>query len=93
MARRKSVNFVRDIGVDERFESAFVQKFINVVMWRGKKNAARKIVYEAIDTLIKRAGGDQHKGLTIFLRAIEQVTPSIEVKARRVGGGRIPSSC
>ena len=41
MARRKSVNFVRDVGVDERYGSQTVQKLINVVMWRGKKNAAR----------------------------------------------------
>ena len=50
MPRRKSVNFVRDIGVDARFSSPLVQKFINIVMERGKKSLARKIVYEACFT-------------------------------------------
>ena len=41
------------------YGSELIQKFINVVMWRGKKNVARTIVYDAIDILIKKAGGDQ----------------------------------
>lgn len=86
MARRKAVNYRRDIGVDERFGSELVQKFINVVMWRGKKNVARKIVYDAIDVLIKKSSGDQNKGLNLFYKAFEQVAPTIEVRPRRVGG-------
>lgn len=86
MARRKAVNFRRDIGVDERYGSPLIQKFINVVMWRGKKNAARTIVYDAIDLLVKKAGGDLEKGLGIFQKAFDQVIPLIEVRPRRVGG-------
>jgi small subunit ribosomal protein S7 len=86
MARRKAVNFRRDIGVDERYGSELIQKFINVVMWRGKKNVARTIVYDAIDLLVKKAGGDQEKGLAIFQKAFDQVIPLIEVRPRRVGG-------
>jgi small subunit ribosomal protein S7 len=87
MARRKSsVSFIREIAPDPRFGSVTVQKFINVVMWRGKKNAARNIVYEALDTIAKRTGG-QEKALDIFLKAIAEVTPAIEVRPRRVGGG------
>lgn len=86
MARRKKVSFIRDIGGDYRFDSELVQKFINVVMWRGKKNVARRIVYEAIDSLIKKAGGDEKKGLELFNQAFDQVIPKIEVRARRVGG-------
>lgn len=85
MPRRRSVNFQRDIGVDPRFKSAVVQKFINVVMERGKKEIARAIVYDAIDQLIKRAG-TQEKGLAVFARAFENVVPAIEVRPRRVGG-------
>lgn len=85
MARRKSVNFVRDVGVDERYGSQTVQKLINVVMWRGKKNAARTIVYEALDILEKKAG-DREKGFKTFLRAIDAIVPAIEVRPRRVGG-------
>ena len=86
MARRKSVNFIRNVGVDSRFGSESVQKLINVVMWRGKKSVARAIVYEAFDVLIKKAQGDSDKALKIFSKALEQITPMIEVKPRRVGG-------
>lgn len=86
MSRRKKTSFKRDIGVDYRYNSELIQKFINVVMWCGKKNIARAIVYNAIDQLIKKAGGDKNKGLTLFFKAFEQVVPSIEVRARRVGG-------
>ena len=86
MARRKSVNFIREVGVDPRYGSENVQKLINIVMWRGKKNVARTIVYEALDILMKKTNGDHDKALKIFTRAIEQITPIIEVKPRRVGG-------
>jgi small subunit ribosomal protein S7 len=86
MPRRKSVNFIRPIGTDPRYNSETVQKLINVVMWRGKKNTARTIVYEALDVLVKKAGGDQDKGLALFSRALDQLIPAVEVRPRRVGG-------
>lgn len=86
MPRRKSVNFIRSVGQDPRYGSEIVQKLINVVMWRGKKNAARTIVYEAMDILTKKVGGEQEKGLTYFLKALDQIIPAIEVRPRRVGG-------
>lgn len=86
MARRKSVNFIRDIGVDPRFGSESLQKLINVIMWRGKKGAARTIVYDAMDILVKKSGGDQDKALKLFIKALDQVMPAIEVRPRRVGG-------
>lgn len=86
MPRRKSVGLIRDIGADSRYESVLVQKLINVVMWRGKKNAARKIVYDAIDSLAKKAGGDQQKGLSLFKKAFDSIVPVVEVRPRRVGG-------
>lgn len=85
MPRRKSVNFIRDIGVDPVYGSDSIQKLINVVMWRGKKNIARQIVYDAIEKLIKKSG-DRDKGLTYFYKALENITPIIEVRPRRVGG-------
>ncbi len=66
MPRRKSVNFVRPMSPDARYGSEIVTKLINVVMWRGKKNAARTIVYDALDVLTKKAGGDKDKGLQSF---------------------------
>ncbi|MBN2267036.1 MAG: 30S ribosomal protein S7 [Candidatus Babeliaceae bacterium] len=85
MARRRSVNFIREVGVDPRYGSESIQKLINVVMWRGKKNAARHIVYEALELISKKAGGAE-KALDLFDKAVEQVTPVVEVRPRRVGG-------
>src|SRR5579872_4190692 len=86
MPRRKKTSFTRDVGVDPRFSSPVIQKFINVVMWRGKKNVARNIVYGAIDTIAKRIKGDEKKAIGVFNKAFEQVTPIVEVRPRRVGG-------
>ena len=69
MPRRKTVNLKRDIGVDARFKSSLIQKLTNVVMKQGKKNIARKIVYDAMDTLVKKAGGDAKKGYELFEKA------------------------
>ncbi len=82
----KREDFTRDIGVDPRFSSALVQKFINVVMWRGKKNTARNIVYGAIEELAKKAKGDERKAIEMFNKAFDTVVPVVEVRSRRVGG-------
>jgi small subunit ribosomal protein S7 len=87
MPRRKLVSFIRDIGVDARFNSHLVQKFINVVMERGKKDCARRIVYEAFDVLKSKCSGDDKKAYALFEKAFSQIKPFVEVKARRVGGG------
>jgi len=86
MPRRKSVNFKRDIGVDLKFNSELVQKFTNVIMKCGKKNVARKIIYDALDLLVKKQKGDKEKGLEMFYTAFERVVPTVEVRPRRVGG-------
>lgn len=87
MPRRKSVNLIRDVGVDPLYSSELVQKLINVIMWRGKKNVARTIIYDALGLLAKKQGGSAEKALKTFYKAIEQITPTVEVKSRRVGGG------
>jgi small subunit ribosomal protein S7 len=87
MPRRKSVNLKRDIGVDSRFKSALIQKLINIIMERGKKNIARSIVYDAMDIVSKRIKGDDNKAYAVFEKAIDQLKPVVEVKSRRVGGG------
>ncbi|MBU4270051.1 30S ribosomal protein S7 [Candidatus Dependentiae bacterium] len=86
MPRRKSVNAIRDIGTDFRFDSFVVQKLINMIMERGKKDLACSIVYEAFDVIAEKNGGDD-KAYQIFEKAISQIKPSVEVKSRRVGGG------
>ncbi len=87
MPRKNNGCFGREIGVDERFKSELVQKFINVVMERGKKSLARSMVYEAMQGLASKTGGDDAAALTIFEKIIGMVRPEVEVKARRVGGG------
>jgi len=86
MPRRKKTSLKRDIGVDLLYRSELIQKFINVVMTRGKKNIARKVVYGAMDIMGKKVGGDKQKTLAMFTKAFDQVVPYIEVRSRRVGG-------
>lgn len=86
MPRRKKENLKRVITPDPVYGSILVQKLINIVMWRGKKNAARTIVYDALELLAKKNQGDKQRALEIFERAFDKVVPVIEVKPRRVGG-------
>lgn len=85
MPRKKKSIKPRDIGVDPVYQSELVQRFINVVMWRGKKNVARKIMYDAIEVLEKKFG-DKDKALEAFQKAFNQIVPLVEVSSRRVGG-------
>jgi small subunit ribosomal protein S7 len=86
MPRRRKEDYSRDIGVDPRFSSRLIQKLVNVVMWCGKKNTARNIVYGAMDELVKKSKGDEKKALELFKKAYDQILPVVEVRARRVGG-------
>ncbi len=86
MPRRKSVNMIRDVGVDPRFGLEVIQKFINVVMWRGEKNIARRLVYDAFDIIARKSGNNEEKAIETFHKALGNATPLIEVRARRVGG-------
>ncbi len=65
------------------YQSALVSKFINVLMHGGKRSTAQKIFYGAMDVIHARTKDDP---LKIFKKAIENVRPALEVKARRVGG-------
>ena len=69
---------------DPVYNSEVVTKFINKVMWDGKKTLAERIVYGAIDRLNEKEEGT--KGIDIFFKAIENVKPLLEVRSRRVGG-------
>jgi small subunit ribosomal protein S7 len=85
MPRRRSVDFTRVIVPDLRFNSVTISKLINVVMERGKKDIARRIVYEAMDCLAVRSGSDA-AAYDLFEKILLNVSPTVEVKARRVGG-------
>ena len=73
----------RTILPDPVYGNYMVAKFVNYVMVKGKKGAAEKIFYGAMNQIKQRTKGD---GLKIFEKAIENASPSVEVKSRRIGG-------
>ncbi len=73
----------REILPDPVYNDKLVAKFVNYVMVRGKKGVAEKIFYGAMDIIKQRTKTD---GLKIFEKAIENASPSVEVKSRRIGG-------
>ncbi|GAB2899877.1 30S ribosomal protein S7 [Uliginosibacterium flavum] len=82
MPRRREVP-KREILPDPKFGSQDVSKFINVIMDSGKKSVAERIVYGAFANISTKSGKDP---LEVFLAAIANVKPVVEVKSRRVGG-------
>ena len=69
---------------DPRFNSKLVSKFINCLMWQGKKTVAQKIVYDAMDQINKQM--KDVPVLEVFEGAINNIKPYVEVRSRRVGG-------
>ena len=69
---------------DVRYNSVLVARFVNCVLRRGKKSTAERIVYGALDALTGRVKDTEP--LDVFLKALENVKPVLEVKSRRVGG-------
>jgi len=80
---RRAPAEVRQIEADPVFRSVLVSQLINKVLWKGKKQLARKVVYDALELVEKRAGQDP---ITVLKKAIDNVRPSVEVRSRRVGG-------
>ena len=73
----------REILPDPKFNNVEVAKFVNVLMTRGKKSVAERIIYGALDTIKSKSGKDP---LEVFSQAVQNVKPVVEVKSRRVGG-------
>lgn len=82
MARRKRAE-KREILPDPVFKSELVAKFINNIMRDGKKGIAEQMFYTAIDKIEDQTG---ESGIEIFEKAIENASPILEVKSRRIGG-------
>ena len=80
---RRRVVAKREILPDPKFNDRLVAKFINKIMWEGKKSIAESIVYNSFDIIEKKIKSDP---LTLFRSALENVKPIIETKSRRVGG-------
>jgi small subunit ribosomal protein S7 len=79
--RKKSVK--RPILPDARYDSQTVSKFINAIMYEGKKSTAERIFYDAMDLVESRTS---QSGVTVFKQALTNLKPAVEVKSRRVGG-------
>ena len=80
---RRRVVAKREILPDPKFGSKLLAKFINMVMVDGKKAVAEKILYDALDRMSERAGGEP---MEVLEKALDNVRPVVEVKSRRVGG-------
>ena len=82
MSRRRRAE-PRQVLPDPVYNSTLAEKFINSMMWDGKKSTSRKIFYAAMDKMRESSGDD---ALKMFKKAVENCRPVLEVKTRRVGG-------
>ena len=82
MARRR-VAERREILPDPIYNSTLVTKFINGMMWEGKKSVAEQIFYGAMEKIGEKTGDEP---LKVFKKAVDSVAPTLEVKSRRIGG-------
>ena len=82
MSRRHSAE-KREIIPDAKYGDVTLTKFMNCLMYDGKKSAAEQIVYGALETIERKTKGDP---LKVFRDALDNVKPAIEVRSRRVGG-------
>ena len=80
---RRAPADIRELEADPVFRSVLVSQVVNKLLWKGKKEKARKIIYGALEIVERRAGQDP---IQILKRAIDNVRPQVEVRSRRVGG-------
>src|SRR6478672_10281551 len=71
------------LAPDPRFNDKLVTRFVNNLMWEGKKSGAYNIFYEALEKVAKQTGED---GYEIWKKALNNITPGVEVRSRRIGG-------
>jgi len=78
------------LAPDPKFNDKLVSRFVNNLMWEGKKSGAFNIFYNALDKVTKQTS---EEGYEVWKRALANVTPSVEVRSRRIGGAtfQIPS--
>jgi small subunit ribosomal protein S7 len=78
------------LAPDAKYNDTLVTRFVNNIMWQGKKNTAYTIFYDALDKVAKTTNED---GYDIWKRALSNITPAVEVRSRRIGGAtfQIPS--
>ncbi|HLU16488.1 MAG TPA: 30S ribosomal protein S7 [Edaphocola sp.] len=78
------------LAPDPKFNDKLVTRFVNTMMWEGKKTVALTIFYDALDKVAKMTSED---GYEVWKKALQNVTPAVEVRSRRIGGAtfQIPS--
>lgn len=82
MRRRRAE--IREVMPDPKYNSKLITRFINIIMTDGKRSVAERIMYNALDIVLKKTGDKD--GLEMLQKAIDNVRPLLEVKPRRVGG-------
>ena len=83
---RKTKPKKRLILPDPKFNDVLVTRFVNSLMFDGKKSIAFKILYDALDIVEKKMKDNELSALDIWKKALQNITPQVEVKSRRVGG-------
>jgi small subunit ribosomal protein S7 len=83
---RKTKPKKRIILPDPKFNDPFVTRFVNNMMFSGKKSISYDIFYEAMDIIDEKMKKEEKSSLDIFKEALDNITPQVEVKSRRVGG-------
>ena len=83
---RKKQAKKRPLLPDPKFNDQLVTRFVNMLMWDGKKSTAFKIFYDAIDVVEERKQDDEKTALEVWKDAMSNVMPHVEVRSRRVGG-------
>lgn len=83
---RKSKPKKRVLLPDPKFNDTMVTRFVNDLMQDGKKSVAYRIFYDALDVVEERMKNEEMSALEIWKKAIQNITPGVEVKSRRVGG-------
>jgi small subunit ribosomal protein S7 len=85
MSRRAQAP-VREILPDPKFSNLMLAKFMNVIMKNGKKSAAERIIYGALNRIAEKTGKQGPEAIEVLSQALDNVKPVVEVKSRRVGG-------
>ena len=85
MSRRAQAP-VREILPDPKYSNLMLAKFMNVIMKSGKKSAAERIIYGALDRIAEKTGKKGPDAIEVLSAALDNVKPVVEVKSRRVGG-------
>ncbi len=76
----------RQLLPDPKFNDTLVTRFVNNLMWNGKKSLAFNLFYEALDIVDQKKGEEEKSALEIWKQALSNVMPHVEVRSRRVGG-------